>query len=194
MPYHIQILSVGGDFDAQIREAAQALNGVQSEFQFSLPPERLRSDGKHLAQSEYHVREVFEFLRSYRDRARGRNPYLIGVIDKKLRSNKRGNLFGSHSTDESEGVAVITLCDHQLFTESARLYLSYYFIRYALSFVCPLLVNHEDTRGCFFDRKSYKPDLKKSMDSGNFCEDCRVILWRSFNEEIVIAVQKLISV
>src|ERR1700757_1272985 len=100
MPFHIEILSVGGDFDPKIEEAAQTLIGVQTEFQFSLLPERLRGYGKSFVKSEYRTDDVFQCLRNYRDQAKGKHPYLIAVIDQKLRSKTLGNLFGSHETDQ----------------------------------------------------------------------------------------------
>jgi nucleoside phosphorylase len=84
--------------------------------------------------------------------------------------------------------------DQERFVESSKLYLSYYLIRYALSFVCPLLRNHDDTRGCFFDRKGCKRDIKKSIDSGAFCGECTAVLWQSFNEEIYLGIQGMIEV
>jgi hypothetical protein len=52
MPYPIEIISIGGDFDAQIAEAAQALD-VQAEFSFALPPQRLRRAGSSLVKEKY---------------------------------------------------------------------------------------------------------------------------------------------
>jgi hypothetical protein len=37
MAFDIDILSVGGDFDAEIKEAVHILNGVQEQFRFNLP-------------------------------------------------------------------------------------------------------------------------------------------------------------
>ena len=136
---------------------------------------------------------MFEILKGYRTTAKGHRPYVVGVLDQPLSSKKLSNLFASHDARDGVGEAVITLYDHQVFTDSAQLYLCYYLIRYALSFVCPSLKNHDDTRNCFFDRKRYKPDLKLSMDSGGFCPECNAELWKVFNEEINVAIQKMIG-
>jgi nucleoside phosphorylase len=196
MPFNIEVLSVGGNFDELTSEVVQMLNGVQSEFRFSLVPERFRRYGAGLIESKYLSREVFDLLRDYRREARGKRPYLIAVVGERLRSGVKDNLFGSRAGDslEGEGESVVTLHDHDAFTESSQLYLCYYFIRYALSFVCPVLRNHKDTRSCFFDSKDFKPDLKKSMDSGAFCPDCTKELWKAFNEEINLAIQRMIEV
>ena len=192
MPYHIEVVSIGGDFDAELSEAAQSLNGAQTEFIFSAPPERLRKSGAAFAKLKYHTSEVFEFLRQYRSQAKGERAYLIGVVDKEMDSASWGNVFGSH--EAGEGLAAITLFDRQRFVESTRLYLCYYFIRYALSFVCPTLKNHDDTRGCFFDRKMRKKDILVSIDLGSFCDECRAEMWTHLNEEGIPAVSKMVSV
>jgi nucleoside phosphorylase len=194
MPFNIEIISVGGDFDKLIGEVATALNGEQKEFHFGPAPDRLRSFAAGFVKPKYNSNEVFEKLKAYRTEAKGHRPYLIGVIDGYLDGSTWGNIFGSHDAREGVGEAVITLCDHELFSESQQLYLCYYFVRYALSFVCPRLKNHDDTRSCFFDRKQDKRDLKLSMDSGGLCLNCRAELWTKFNDEINVAVQRMISV
>lgn len=197
MPFTIEIISVGGNFDQLISETATALNGVQSEFRYELVPERLRRYAAGNIHPHYMTGEVFGLLKAYRAEAKGNRPHVIGVIDKRLASSSKQdlvNLFASHNTRDGVGEAVITLHDHQLFAESAQLYLCYYFVRYALSFVCPPLKNHEDTRSCFFDRKLNKLDLKLSMDSGGLCPNCRAALWQSFNDEINVAIQRMIRV
>lgn len=193
MPFTIELLSVGCDFDKLLGQVSNALSVVQDEFRFQLAPARLRTYATGVVKAHYLTTDVFEVLRGYRTAAKGHRPYVIGVIDKPLASKKLTNLFGSHEARDGIGEAVITLHDHQSFTESAQLYVCYYLIRYALSFVCPTLKNHNDTRNCFFDRKLYKPDLKLSMDSGGFCPECNAQLWNAFNEEINIAIQKMIG-
>src|SRR6185437_12393253 len=191
MPYHIEILSVGENSNSKIAEVAQALNVTQAEFQFALPPERLRNEGLVFVQQEYQTAKVFEFLKDYRSNATGSRPYLLAVLNSQLRSEKHANLFGSH--EAADGLAVVTLNDHQHFADSYRSYLAYYFIRYALSFVCPNLKSHKDARGCFFDFKGNKLDLKKSLESGAFCPQCMEIFGKSLNAEVRTAIEKMIA-
>jgi nucleoside phosphorylase len=169
MPFDIEILSVGGDFDAEIEEAAQMLNGVQDQFRFHLPPIRLSTWGRSHFKAEHYTEEVFQFLENYLDFAKGGRRYVIGVIDQKLRSDRLGNLFGSHRAEN--GVAVVTLRDWVSFTESSRQFLCYYLIRYSLSFLNPALRSHKETRDCFFDRKILKTDIQKSLVSGRLCPE-----------------------
>jgi len=192
MSYYIEILSIGDDSNSKIEEVAQALNVAQNEFHFALPPERLREDGLVFVQEEYHADRVFDFLNDYRVRAKGKRHYLIGIVDRKLRSAKLSNIFGSHRAQE--GLAVVTLRDHQHFADGYRSYLSYYLIRYALSFVAPTLKSHPDTRECMFDRKLNKKDLLLSLKSGGLCIGCKQELEKMFNPEIRTAIGQMIVV
>src|SRR5271165_7104839 len=107
MAFDIDIISIGGDFDVEINEAVQMLNGVQEQFRFSIPPERLSKWGRAYFQREYRADEVFKILLDYLAFARGGRRFVIGVIDQQLNSSTLGNLFGSHRAEQ--GVAVVTL-------------------------------------------------------------------------------------
>ena len=192
MAYYIEILSVGDDSNSKAAEVAQSLNSAQKEFHFSLPPKRLLQSGAVFVRTEYCTDDVWAFLKDYRDTAKGSRPFLIGIVNSRLRSKEASNLFGSHQA--SNGLAVITLHGHEKFADSYRSYLAYYFIRYALSFVCPELKSHKDTRGCFFDFKSNKTDLKKSLETGGFCDQHKGQLAACFNAEIQEAIDEMISV
>jgi hypothetical protein len=192
MAYYIEILSLGDDSNSKALEVAQSLNSAQKEFHFSLPPKRLLSSGSVFVRTDYSTDEVWAFLKDYRTTAKGNRPFLIGIVNSRLRSKKYTNLFGSH--EASNGLAVVTLHDHQKYADSYRSYLAYYFIRYALSFVCPELKSHSDSRGCFFDFKGNKSDLKKSLVTGGFCDPHKKQLAACFNAEIQEAIEEMVSV
>jgi nucleoside phosphorylase len=192
MAYYIEIMSLGDDSTSKAAEVAQGLNSAQKEFYFSLPPERLLHSGSAFVRTEYSTDEVWAFLKDYRAAAKGHRPYLIGIVNSRLRSKEATNLFGSHQA--SNGLAIITLHDHQKYADSYRSYLAYYFIRYALSFACPELKSHKDTRGCFFDFKENKSDLKKSLETGGFCDQHREQLGTCFNDEMQKAIDEMVSV
>lgn len=194
MPFNIEIISVGGDFDELIAETATALNGVQREFHFLQAPNNLRSHSRGYVRPHYLTSDVFDELKRYRTSAKGSRPFVIGIIDQNLSSKKLGNLFGSRDARDGEGEAIINLQDNEMFADSPQLYLCYFFIRCALSFVSPNAKNHQDTRGCFFDFKMHKPDLKLSMASGGICQECWRKLWDNFNEEINVGIQRMITV
>jgi hypothetical protein len=190
MPYTIEVLSIGQDLYLEIQDAAETLNAVQKEFCFTIPTNRLKDEGLPFRRQRYQTKEVFDFLRSYRVRARGHRPFLVGVLNAPLQSDKLRNLFGSH--EANEGLAIINLLDCTKYANSSRKYLCYYFIRYSLSFVAPQLRVHDDTRSCFFDAKLYKPDLLKSLETGEFCDDCMSKLQEHFNPETYAAILQMI--
>ena len=93
MPYVIEILSIGGEFYTDIGSAAQQLNAAQSEFQFNMPPARLKSYGLSFSQEEYHTDDIFALLEKYRREAKGNRPFLIAVVDASLRSKSLSRLL-----------------------------------------------------------------------------------------------------
>lgn len=192
MLYHIEILSFGDDFDAEILEAIDILNAVQSDFEFALAPERLRSFGYNFVREEYLTTELWEQLEAYRKAARGPRLYLIAVVAQKLRSHRYKNLFGSHRA--ADGFAAITLRDWHFHADSHRSFLCYYFIRYALSFVNPSIKAHVETRDCFFDFKGSKRDLEKSLYSGRICEQHTRELNEALNPETKKSVMEMVSI
>ena len=191
MPFPIEILSVGDDFYSQVADVIPSLNFGQNEFEFLPVPEKYRELGLRYVEKTYETPKLWKLLESYRSTTKGFHPFLIAIVNRPLQSERWGNLFGSHRA--KEGLAALTLHDHDLYVESHRPFLCYYLIRYALSFVCPTLKSHTETRGCFFDFKQRKEDIKESLDSGNFCDECRKVLWGTFNQEINVAIQKMIS-
>jgi nucleoside phosphorylase len=55
------------------------------------------------------------------------------------------------------------------------------------------LKNHEDTRDCFFDRKSKKHDIEYSLKSGKLCEPCHKTIYDKLNEEENTAIAKMVK-
>jgi hypothetical protein len=192
MPYITEVLSIGGNFYDDITSAIRPLNASQAEFQFAIPPNRLLEEGFTLVRRSYLSAEIYDFLREYRNKAKGHRPFLIGVMNSALRSEKYWNLFGSHEAEE--GLAVFTLHNHERFVESRRAFISYYLIRYSLSFVAPKLKSHKDTKACFYDFKENKNDLKESLATGELCDDCRKLLQDHFTPEIHKAFQSMVTV
>lgn len=192
MPYHIEILSIGADLDSEISDAARILNAVQSDFEFALPPERLRSFGYTCVKEQYRTLEIWSLLEKYRAEAKGDRRHIIAVIDKKLRSERFANLFGSHQADR--GFAAITIRDWHFYADSHRSFLCYYFIRYALSFVAPAIKSHPETRDCFFDFKGRKRDLELSLSSGRICDEHAEKLATKLNPEIKKSVEDMVEI
>jgi len=192
MLYHIEILSFGANLDAKILDAVSILNSVQKDFEFALAPARLRSFAYDFVKEEYLSTEIWSRLDEYRAAARAPRPYVIAVVDQKLRSGKWGNLFGAHRA--ARGLAAITLRDWHFYADSHRSFLCYYFIRYALSFVDPEIKSHRETRDCFFDFKGHRRDLEKSLSSGRICEQHSAELSKVLNPETRESVDEMVSI
>jgi predicted acylesterase/phospholipase RssA len=192
MPYTIEVISIGQDFYPLIESAASSLNAAQKEFVFEVPSARLKHEGLPFQRKQYRTHEVFDFLRSYRAQAKGHRPFLIGVLKGPLESDRLQNLFGSHEAEE--GLAIINVLDCNRYADSELQFLRYYFIRYSLSFIAPQLKVHQEARSCFFDAKLYKFDLRKSIGSGDLCDECMSVLQRNFNPEIYGAVGRMVDV
>lgn len=170
----VEIVTVGNIPDADLAAALALANSVQHEFAYCvLPgeqagPMRMRSFDR--AQSSYFL----DALEQLRHSMRGFHPFLIAVVDSHLDGPTYSNLFGSHLAEK--GLAVVTVANvSDLIISSERIaaYFLYYLARYSLSFVSPAHRDHDDARGCVFDRKLDKRDLVRSMRARAVCDECR---------------------
>lgn len=171
--YPIEILNFGQpDFDVHHKVVAE-LNSLQEDFVFVLPPERYRLWAAPFTRETYETDYIWDRLRDYRRTCKGFHPFIIAIVHGSLSSLKLGNLFGSRQV--KEGFAVITTKDWETVFAPPPLsvFLTYYFIRYTMTFICPEIKSHEETRDCFFDKKLLKTDIKLSMKSGRICDQCR---------------------
>jgi predicted acylesterase/phospholipase RssA len=176
MSYSIEVTSLGDDLYEVLRIAVARLNCVQTEFVFRLtePPER--ADGSGFDRREYVTDEIWPFLDAYLKKFGGNRPHVIAFVNRPLRSAKTANLFGSHDMTGRFAAATLHNCA-QYVNEEAR-FVSYYLVRYALSFVNPTIRSHDDParRNCYFHKKWHKPDIVHSMDSGSLCDECARLL------------------
>jgi len=100
------------------------------------------------------------------------DPFIIRVVDVRLAGSKLSNLFGMHRAQK--GVAVFTLCDATRYLPDEASLITYFLVRYSMSFAAPDLRNHEEFRGCYFDRKRSKGDILMSATTASLCHDeCR---------------------
>lgn len=142
-----------------------------------------------MQREQYRTTELFQFLRDYRKKARGNRRYLILVVDGPLSSPSLTNLFGSHKA--KEGLAVFTTYDSGRFVYDLIRYVRYYLLRYAMSFLAPSIKTHDEAKGCFFDKKMYKPDIRLSLLTGGICDSCRTELARYWTHEIKRAIEDM---
>lgn len=170
----IEIVVVGENGLDEIPSAISLANLEQDEFLFlSAPIELSRRIQMHTLKHN-EVSEVFAHIEDFRTEIRGYHPFLIVAMDSELEGKIFRNLFGSHRAEK--GIAVITTSlvpDVIIPNDRMASYFIYYFARYALSFISPRHRNHDDSRGCIFDRKINKMDLVKSMRSRALCDECR---------------------
>lgn len=170
----IEIIRVGGH-DMETLDSAIALaNSDQSEFEFLYVSDDISKAMSMLTFDKAIVAEFMDQMESARQSIRGYHPFLIAITDAHLDGAKYTNLFGSHRGEK--GVAVITtamVADVILPKDRMSAYFLYYLARYALSFMSPTHRNHEDSRGCVFDRKVLKADIVKSMKDRALCDQCR---------------------
>lgn len=193
-PYPIEILNFGNpDFELHYR-VINELNSLQEDFQYVLPPERYKLWAAPFERTEYGTDYIWDLLREYRQSCKGFHPFIIALVHGYLSSERLGNLFGSHKA-KKEGFAVVTTYDWEehFAPPSLAVHLAYYFIRFTMSFICPEIKSHEETRECFFDKKISKADIKLSMKSGKICDNCRSIFEKSIDGHTYNSLTKLIQ-
>jgi len=190
--YPIEILNFGQPTFDEHTKVIKELNSLQADIVFCEPPERHRLWAAPFAREAYETGYVWERLKEYRRLCKGFHPFLIAVVHGELSSPRMGNLFGSR--EAQEGLAVVTTRDWDSVYAPPPLnvFLAYYFVRYAMSFVCPGIENHE-TRDCFFDKKLHKLDIKLSMGSGRICDHCRILFENAVDGHTYNSLLKLIG-
>jgi predicted nucleotide-binding protein len=192
-PYPIEIINFGNpEFKLHLAIIAE-LNTIQGDIIYLTPPTRHLLWAAPYEREDYKTSFIWEKLREYRTTCKGFHPFILAIVHGSLASDKLGNLFGSRS--EEDNFAVVTTRDWERYfaPPSLSVYLMYYFIRYAISFICPEIRSHEDTRNCFFDKKINKPDIKLSMASGRICDNCRTVIEKWIDGHTYSSVLKLVQ-
>lgn len=170
----IEVVKIGDVSSDDVTAALALANSVQNEFLFVELPDTQVANLRMHAYTHARSPELLDILENFRKDIRGYHPFLIAIVDAYLDGKQYGNLFGSHRA--KNGIAVVTVAnvsDIIVPIDRMAAYLLYYLARYALSFIAPTHRNHEDSRGCVFDRKVEKNDLVKSMRARALCDDCR---------------------
>jgi hypothetical protein len=170
----IEVVRIGNVPADDVTTALALANSAQKDFYFLHFPEDQAASLMIRAYTHARAPDLLDSMESFRRDIRGYHPFLIAIVDAHLDGIQYGNLFGSHRGDK--GVAVVTIAnvpDIIIPRDRMVAYFLYYLARYALSFIAPNHRNHEDSRGCVFDRKINKPDLVQSMRARALCDDCR---------------------
>jgi len=170
----VEIAVTGDVVNAEVSSAAALANAEQEEFMFMMAEEELQLRVRMHSYTQVQVKEFFDRTELVRSEIRGYHPFVITVVDSYIQGARYGNLFGSHRANA--GLAIITaaeVADSIVPADRMIAYYIYYFARYSLSFLSPHHRNHEDSRGCIFDRKVDKTDIKSSMRANALCDECR---------------------
>jgi predicted acylesterase/phospholipase RssA len=167
--YPIEVLTSDATLVPAIERAMTSLNVGQKEFNYHQPQPHLDKRAYVLDMTVHKSGDLFAWLRKYRADEGGHRPFIMLIVRGRLATPRYENAFGS--VEASEGLAVFTVHDRDRFVADTVRYIRYYLVRYTLSFVGKSLVGHTDTRGCFFDRKEYKPDISASLRAGGLCEE-----------------------
>jgi predicted acylesterase/phospholipase RssA len=172
VPYDIELMSIGEDSYPLLDRCSDKINRIQDQFRFHLTAVPHRQSGIAFRRSRYLTSDIWDFLRDHRTKFGGHRPYIIAFVTTPLASSKLTNLFGSH--EATEGLACVTTFGAAQYVREESRYCCYYLVRYALSFVNPLIKSHTDEarKNCYFHSKIYKKDIRGSMDSGYICDSC----------------------
>ncbi len=190
--YPIEVINLGSPEKIMTDNIINELNELQQDIFFSNPPEHLKYWGVPFERENYTTQYVWEKLREYKTSSKGFHPYILAIVHGKLSSENLSNLFASRSQEESFAVVTTDGWEELYAPPSLEIYLMYYFIRYTISFICPEIKNHVDTRNCFFDKKIHKPDIKLSMKSCRICDSCKSTLEKWIDGHTYNSILKLI--
>jgi hypothetical protein len=170
----IEVVGIGDVTTDDVTAALALANLVQKEFFFTEIPDHQATGLRMHAYTHARASELLDLLESFRKDIRGYHPFLIAIVDAHLDGTQYGNLFGSHRAEKGTAVATVANVPDIIVPRDRMVaYFLYYLARYALSFIGPNHRNHEDSRGCVFDRKVEKRDLVQSMGARALCDACR---------------------
>jgi len=173
----IEIVEVGNTPTEWVNQALSLANSVQNEFLYVRMSEDDAQSFQMYAFDHVMAAEFINSMEQVRISLGGYHPYLVAIIDANLDNTELTNLFASHRAQK--GLSVITVANvPSIIIPPDRMssYLLYYLARYTLSYIMPSHENHEDTRGCVYDKKTSKLDILKSMKARSICNECRQAL------------------
>jgi len=171
----IKVIQIGDSQKESLNEALKLSNSVQNEFNYELLENNLADEIRMHTFNRIYAPDYMDIIENKRATYNNDSyPYLIAITESDIDGKKLSNLFGSYRSEK--GIAVMTVKNvPDIIIPSDRMtsYFLYYFAKYTLCFIYLKLKNHDDTRGCIFDRKIHKPDLILSMKARSICDNCR---------------------
>lgn len=170
----VEIVDIGQVPNTHLTQAISVANSLQTEFFFDRLAESDAAQFRMYSYTEVYAPDFLSSMDQLRRTIKGYHPFLIAFIDGQLDGERFGNLFAANRSEQGLGVVTIAhVPDVILPSERLTAYMLYYLAQQTLGFIAPDHRNHNDSRGCVFDRKIEKRDLLKSMRARALCNDCR---------------------
>lgn len=170
----IEIVTIGETALESIPIALELANAEQSEFTFAQAPTSITAPLQLHTYKRARTAEILDLVERTRSESRGFHPFLVVATDAELDGEKFSNLFGSHRAEEGLAICTTALVPDVIIpADRMAAYFIYYLARYSLSFLAPHHKNHDESRGCIFDRKVAKHDIVNSMHARGLCDGCR---------------------
>lgn len=170
----VEIIEVGNIPTEFMTVALSLANSLQKEFAYNRLPEVDAQPFQMYAFNRIKAEEFMDRMEEVRNSIRGFHPFLLAFVDSALDGKDYSNIFGSNRAKKGVGVCTISNVSEVILPpEKMHAYFLYYMARYTLSFIAIGHKNHDETRGCIYDRKIKKLDILESMKSRAFCDECR---------------------
>lgn len=194
MPYNIEILATNENLYKDIERAYAPLNQVQKDFRFEITSKNYQDNLFLHKSAKYKSKDVFAWVKKFKEEAKGHRPFIIVVLDGFLESVELSNIFGTVSA--KNGFAVFTTDDFEHFVYDKIRYIRYYLVRYAVSFLQPESKSHDDPnkKYCIFHKKINKIEIRDSLNSGKICESCYEIIALKLTLDIKTSLDRLLKV
>lgn len=170
----VEIVDVGQVPSAPLTQAISLANSLQTEFFFNRLADHDAAQFRMHSYTKVYAPDFLSSMEQLRLAIKGYHPFLIAFIDASVDGELFGNLFASNESRKGLGlVTVANVADVIVPKERLAAYILYYLAQQTLGFIAPEHKNHDESRGCVFDRKIVKRDLLKSMRTRALCDDCR---------------------
>jgi predicted nucleotide-binding protein len=170
----VEIIDIGDVPVPALNQAITVANSLQSEFYFVRLSEADAAEFRMYSFTEIFAPDLLSRMEDLRSSRRGYHPFLIAFIDAVLNGEKYHNLFASNRPEKGLGIVTFAnVAELILPADKLAAYVLYYLAHQTLGFIAPEHKNHDDSRGCVFDRKIEKRDLLKSMRARALCNACR---------------------
>lgn len=170
-------------YGVDVEKAISIANSIQDEFIFQIISSSERERFGFLDFKKAKTYEIMDRMESIRVEIGGFHPFLLLICDSYLIGSDYENIFGSNRADKGLGVFTTHEVTEILSGSSLTPYFLYYFGRFSLSFIAIEHKNHDanEVRGCVYDKKINKKDIKESMKAKAICDDCREKLFHYKN-------------